>query len=145
MRYYAVIDTNVIVAALLSKNEDAATVRTVQAVLNGTIIPLYQKDILTEYEEVLLRPKFRLREDTVRFVLKAIRQFGTEIEPTPSGEILPDMDDLVFYEVALEKQDDHAYLVTGNQKHYPVRSFIVTPAEMMEIIRKSNDTTAFPI
>ena len=29
-----------------------------------------------------------------------------------------------------------AYLVTGNQKHYPIKDFIVTPAEMMEIIDK---------
>ncbi len=56
--------------------------------------------------------------------------------PQPTGEILIDMDDLVFYEVAMEMRDDDAYLVTGNQKHYPIRNFIVTPAEMMEIIEK---------
>ena len=44
------------------------------------------------------------------------------------------MDDLIFYEVAMGKRDDDAYLVTGNQKHYPIRDFIVTPSEMMEII-----------
>ena len=47
------------------------------------------------------------------------------------------MDDLIFYEVAMEKRDDDAYLVTGNQKHYPLRNFIVTPTEMMAIIEKS--------
>ena len=41
-----------------------------------------------------------------------------------------------FYEVAMEKREDDAYLVTGNQKHYPIREFIVTPAEMLEIIEK---------
>lgn len=46
------------------------------------------------------------------------------------------MDDLVFYEVAMEKRDSGAYLVTGNQKHYPIKDFIVTPAEMMEILNK---------
>ena len=45
-----------------------------------------------------------------------------------------DMDDLIFYEVAMEKREDDSYLVTGNQKHYPVRDFIVTPAEIMEIL-----------
>ena len=59
-----------------------------------------------------------------------------EVFPQPSGEILIDMDDLVFYEVAMEKRDDDAYLVTGNQKHYPIKDFIVTPAEMMDIIDK---------
>lgn len=47
------------------------------------------------------------------------------------------MDDLIFYEVTMEKRDEDAYLVTGNQKHYPIRDFIVTPAEMMEIIKRS--------
>ena len=59
-----------------------------------------------------------------------------EVFLQPTGEILVDMDDLVFYEVAMEKRDDDAYLVTGNQKHYPIKDFIVTPAEMMEIIDK---------
>ena len=54
----------------------------------------------------------------------------------PPGEILVDMDDLVFYEVALEKRGDNAFLVTGNLQHYPVKSFIVTPAEMMKIIHE---------
>lgn len=50
------------------------------------------------------------------------------------------MDDLIFYEVAMEKRDNDAYLVTGNQKHYPIRAFIVTPAEMMKIIQEGEET-----
>ena len=49
------------------------------------------------------------------------------------------MDDLVFYEVAMEKRDEDTYLVTGNQKHYPIRNFIVTPAEMMKIIEQGKE------
>ena len=56
--------------------------------------------------------------------------------PQATGEILIDMDDLIFYEVAMEKREDGAYLVTGNQKHFPVKDFIVTPAEMMQIINE---------
>ncbi len=37
------------------------------------------------------------------------------------------------------KRDDNAYLVTGNQKHYPVRDFIVTPAEMIAILEQQYD------
>ena len=136
MKYYAVIDTNVIVAALLTKNRDSATLRVVNAVLDGTIIPLYHQEILAEYKEVLHRPKFHLRESTLQFVLNAITQYGIEVFPQPSGEIFVDMDDLIFYEVALEKRDDDAYLVTGNQQHYPLKDFIVTPAEMLNIIRE---------
>ena len=63
MIYYAVIDTNVFIAALLSKNEDAATVRVLEAMFDGVIVPLYHNDILAEYEEVLHRSKFCFKEE----------------------------------------------------------------------------------
>ena len=62
MEYYAVIDTNVLLSALLSKNEDSATVRVLNAVFDGIIIPLYHQDILFEYNEVFHREKFHLQE-----------------------------------------------------------------------------------
>lgn len=136
MKCYAVVDTNVIVSALITKNPDSPPRQVFRAMLTGDIVPLYYPDILAEYEEVLCRKKFHLQVETVRTVVDAIRQFGIEVQPKPTGEILIDMDDLVFYEVAMEKRDDGAYLVTGNQKHYPVRHFIVTPAEMVEILKK---------
>ncbi|MDO5422868.1 MAG: putative toxin-antitoxin system toxin component, PIN family [Eubacteriales bacterium] len=136
MRCCAVVDTNVLVSALLSKKDDAATVRVLRAMLSGRFTPLYHAEILEEYEEVLHRPKFHLSEDLIRTVLSAVKRYGIEVFPQPTGEILIDLDDLIFYEVAMEKREDGAYLVTGNQKHYPVRDFIVTPAEMMEILEK---------
>ena len=50
--------------------------------------------------------------------------------------ILPDMKDLPFYEVVMEKRDDNAYLVTGNIKHFPKEPFIVTARELLEILEK---------
>lgn len=134
MKCYAVVDTNVIVSALLSKREDAATVQVLRAMLKGHFTPLYHEDILNEYEEVLRRSKFHLSENVICTVISAVKRYGIEVFPQPTGEILIDMDDLVFYEVAMEKRDDHSYLVTGNQKHYPVKDFIVTPSEMMKIL-----------
>ena len=86
---------------------------------------------------MLHRSKFHFKEETIQLVINSVKQYGVEVFPKPTGEILVDMDDLVFYEVAMEKRDDDAYLVTGNQKHYPIKDFIVTPAEMMEIIDSS--------
>ncbi len=134
MEYYAVIDTNVLLSALLSKNENSATVRVIDSVFEGKIIPLYHQDILSEYDEVLHREKFHLHENRIRTVLDAVRQYGVEVFPQSTGAVLIDMNDLIFYEVAMEKRDDDAYLVTGNQKHYPFRDFIITPVEMMAII-----------
>lgn len=136
MKCYAVIDTNVIVSAIISKNPDSPPKKIFRAMLNGEITPLYHEYILQEYEDVLSRKKFHLNLETVKTVLKAVRQFGIEVIPTPTGEIFVDMDDLIFYEVTMEKREDNAYLVTGNQKHYPIRDFIVTPAEMLEILEK---------
>ena len=36
----------------------------------------------------------------------------------------------------MEKRDDDSYLVTGNQKHYPLRDIIVTPTEMLQILER---------
>ncbi len=134
MKYYAVIDTNVLISALLSKNEASATVKVLDAVFEGRIIPFYHQDILAEYEEVLHREKFHLQDKTIQLVLNAFIQYGIEVFPQPTGEVFIDMDDLVFYEVAMEKRENNAYLVTGNQKHYPFKDFIVTPAEMIKIM-----------
>lgn len=132
MACYAVIDTNVIVAALLSKNPTSPTVKVINAIFFGEIIPLYHREIITEYSDVLHRGKFHLRDETIRKVLAAIQRLGIEIEPEPTGEVLIDMDDLIFYEVASTVVG--SYLVTGNQKHYPVKKFIVSPHEMTAIL-----------
>ena len=135
MKICAVVDTNVLVAALLSKNYDSASVGVVRAMLRGEFIPLYHEDILAEYDEVLHRKKkYNLSDKAIQILLKGIRENGIEVFPKPTGEILIDEDDVIFYEVAMEKRDDDAYLITGNIKHYPVRDFIVTPAEMMRIL-----------
>ncbi len=134
MVYYAVIDTNVLVSALLSKKDNAATVQVIEAVFRGKIVPLYHEDILHEYDEVLHRSKFSFNSDTIRVVMNFIKEYGIEVFPRSTGSMMVDMDDLIFYEVTMEKREDNAHLVTGNLKHYPTRDFIVTPAEMMEII-----------
>ena len=137
MKCCAVVDTNVLVAALLSKRNDSPTVRVIRAMISGEFIPLYHKEILAEYEDVLHRKKkYDLSEAAIQIILNAIRHYGIEVFPRPTGEIFVDEDDIIFYEVAMEKRDDNAYLVTGNMKHYPVRDFIVTPAEMMDILDK---------
>ena len=48
---------------------------------------------------------------------------------------MPDPEDIVFYAVTMEKrQDQEAYLVTGNIKHFPEKPFVVTPREMLAIL-----------
>ena len=138
MRYYAVFDTNLLVSSLLTKRTDTATAKVVDAISSGDIIPLYNQEILEEYDEVLHRAKFSFSEQRIRRILQMIRQFGLAVNPSPTGETLVDMNDLVFYEIVMEKRNDDAYLITGNIRHFPNRDFIVTPSEMMEILRKDH-------
>jgi hypothetical protein len=68
-------------------------------------------------------------------MLSAIERYGIHVDAASSGEILPDMKDLPFYEVVLEKRDDDAYLVTGNIKHFPKKPFIVTASQMLDVLK----------
>ena len=72
----------------------------------------------------------------IDYLLSAIEKYGILVSPLPSGIVLPDMKDLPFYEVVLEKPDDGAYLVTGNIKHFPKEPFVVTPRELLDILDK---------
>lgn len=136
MLYYAVVDTNVLVSTLLTKNDDAATVQVLRKIFAGDVIPLYSIETMAEYREVLARRKFRFYKDLVDYVLLAIEKFGILINPSPTAVTLPDMDDLPFYEIVMERIEDDPYLVTGNIKHFTKESFIVTPAEFLEIISR---------
>ncbi|MBE6251485.1 MAG: PIN domain-containing protein, partial [Bacteroidales bacterium] len=98
----------------------------------GTITPIYNDEILNEYSTVLTRSKFKIAKEKIDAVLTEIKTKGIHSERVNSGETLPDAKDLVFYEVALSKED--SFLVTGNLKHFPKKPFVVSPAEMMEII-----------
>ena len=133
---YTVIDTNVLVSALLSSHDDAATVQVVGKLFSGEVIPLLCEEILREYNEVLRRKKFKFSEALIVELLDVIERCGKMVVPSPTGEILPDMKDLPFYEVVAEKRDDDAYLVTGNIKHFPKKPFIVTANEFLEILKQ---------
>lgn len=67
------------------------------------MIPIFCDELLKEYNEVLRRAKFHFSEDIVNMLLQTIEKYGERIVPSPKGELLPDMKDLPFYEVIVEK------------------------------------------
>jgi len=56
-----VVDTNVLVSGLLTRDERAPTARIVVSMLRGEFHLLLSMDLLKEYREVLLRPAIRSR------------------------------------------------------------------------------------
>ena len=141
MRYYAVFDTNVLVSSLLTQKRNSATALVIDAVTDGVITPFYSPEMMEEYEEVLQRDKFPFSRTSIRRVLDMMRQFGVMVSSgasLPEEEDMPDKSDIIFYRVVMDKRDCDAYLITGNARHFPEKPFIVTPAEMMRIIRRSD-------
>ena len=137
MRCYAVLDTNVIVSALLSSKADAATVQVLQKLFSDSFCPVISKETMAEYTEVLHRAKFHFSPALVEDLLFAIEEKAEYVIPASTGAVLPDMKDLPFYEVVMEKRTDDAYLVTGNQKHFPAEPFIVTAREFLAILEQN--------
>lgn len=134
---YAVIDTNVLVSALITKNPEAATAKLVKLLLKQGFVPMYNAEIIAEYEDVLHRSKFPILPDVADTLIAFIIDHGVEASRIDFAEPMPDEDDRVFYEVSLNNED--SFLVTGNLKHYPVSPMVITPADFIRII--SSDVT----
>ena len=133
MHYYAVIDTNVLVSARLKFQSVPGQVA--NEALLGNLIPLLCDEIVAEYREVLGRPKFKFDSKAVNVFLDGIIDRGIFIDAVSVEEIIPDPKDIVFYEVVIEGRKEHeTYLVTGNIRHFPVKPFVVTPREMLDIM-----------
>ena len=126
----AVIDTNVLVSSFISRNTNSPTVRIIKAIIEGIFTPVYSDDILSEYEEVLGRGRFKLDPAAISILIQRIKEIGEAVSPIVSEEDFPDPDDKVFFCTALAGD---AQLVTGNIKHYPTAELVVTPAQFCEI------------
>ena len=136
MRFYAVIDTNVFVSAAMKPESVPGQV--LELVLDGVIVPVLNKEIIGEYRDVLLRPKFAFPEQIVKDILNELDDHAVYIDAEPLNVELPDPKDIVFYEVVMEeRKEEDAYLVTGNIKHFPEKPFIVTPRQMIDMILDS--------
>lgn len=131
-----VLDTNVIVSGLLSPF--GATGEIVRMLASGTLELCYDARILSEYRNVLLRPKFSFNQVQVDYLLDQIKMCGHIVAGKPLIKRLPELDDEPFLEVALAEKVQ--CLVTGNLKHYPVKKregmLVVSPTEFLDIYRK---------
>lgn len=132
MKIHAVIDTNVIVSAILTHNQESPTKLILAKVRNGQITPMINPAIMEEYIDVLSRSKFRLKQDVIQEIRCLFEVRGSQFDPEISEYCFIDPDDQVFYETYRMVED--AYLITGNKRHYPVEPRIVSPTEMISVI-----------
>jgi len=111
-----VLDTNVVVSALLKA--DGPPARLLAAVLGGGLRIAFDARILTEYRDVLLRPKFGFNPTHVDLVLEALERDGIAVAAPTWEYSLPDPDDRKFLEVA-SALEPPGVVITGNIRHFP--------------------------
>lgn len=133
-----VLDTNVLVAGLLSPFGSCGEI--LRMVSSGELILSLDARIISEYSEVLQRPKFKFKEDKVAALLEYIRFRGITAAPSPLANSLQDSDDEPFLEVALASKA--VCIITGNQKHFPAplcqRIKVFSPGEFVAFYKKRN-------
>lgn len=133
-----VLDTNVLVSGLLSPfHAPGEIVRMTSA---GMLQICYDARIISEYEQVLARPRFGFHAAHVEALLEQIKACGFQVVGRPLPRSLPDVCDEPFLEVAVAAKAD--CLITGNLKHYPL-SFrqgirILLPQDFLVFYRKNN-------
>jgi putative PIN family toxin of toxin-antitoxin system len=136
MNIHAVIDTNIIISALLTSNLSSPTKSVINKVRDGGIIPMINSDIMEEYSDVLSRSKFRFTETDIYDTLNLFKTKGENYTPECLRTVFIDANDVIFYETFLMRED--AYLITGNLRHFPSEPRILSPADMMHIIYLTN-------
>ena len=134
MKQLLIIDTNVLVAALLTRRNDSPTARLVDGMLDGSLLYLLSPELLAEYRAVLLRPKIatmhELTEDEVDQLLAEITANAIWREPKATNHEPPDANDAHLW--ALLACEPNAVLITGDQlllQNPPSGRVLMRPSE----------------
>ena len=126
-----VLDTNVLVVGLLSPFGPCGDI--IRMVSAGNLTLCVDSRVLSEYHEVLGRPKFNFDQDKVAAILDYIEHHSLVVTSVPLSASLPDPDDEPFLEMAISGGAN--YLVTGNGAHFPSRLCqgvkVVSPADFL--------------
>jgi uncharacterized protein len=126
-----VIDTNVLVSALLHANSLPEAV--IKLAVSRNVQWLASEPILVEYAEVLRRPRFAIDSDKLADAMMRIQASVAVVVPIIRIEATIDPDDNIFLECAQAGSAD--YIVTGNIRHFPrtwQKTQILTPREFID-------------
>lgn len=126
-----VIDTNVLVSALLHPGRVPDQALTALHVHRGVVV--HDPRIVAEYRAVLARPKFAaVAPSAADALLARLCAHGEALDTVaPWAGDMTDPDDRAFVEVALAGRADA--LVTGNVRHFPstLAFAVLTPAALL--------------
>ena len=139
MKYSAaVIDTNVVVAGLLTGSVDSPTARILDGMCKGAFPFLLSTALLAEYREVLLRAKIRalhrLSGRDVDVLLTALAANAIVREPAPRTGA-PDANDSHVW--SLVQSEANCILVTGDHaliESPPPQSSVLPPRQFADLL-----------
>src|SRR5271165_6195143 len=113
----AVLDTNIVVSALLSPEGSIASILDLAALQQFRCY--VSVPILAEYVDVLGRAYLGLNQRTTSRAVERLRRSAVIVEPSRQVRACLHAGDNKFLECALDARAD--YIVTGNVRHFPVR------------------------
>jgi len=137
-----IIDTNVLVAGLITAEPNSPTARVLDAMLDGSLFYLLSAELLREYRNVLLRPRLArlhgLNELEIDQLLTEITANAIWREPLPdTDQPSPDPQDAHLW--SLLASEPTAVLITGDRlliENPRLQSSIISPATWAEHFRK---------
>ncbi len=137
-----VVDTNVIVSALIQKSYPYLIIN--ELYIEGKFELCVSEELMAEYNEVLARPKFAIFQDffsQAQALLADIEIKASRHLPTKQITLISDKDDNMILELADECSAD--FIITGNTNDFSFRNYkstkIVTPKEYWENCKPANE------
>lgn len=135
------MDTNVLVSGLLSPFGPPGEIA--RMIASGTLRLCFDARILTEYDEVFARPRFRFNSEQTQVLLEQIKTEGFSVAGDPLPARLPDPTDEPFLEAAVAGEAE--CLITGNIRHFPSAkrqgAIVLSPSEFLDYFRAQNQIT----
>ena len=124
------LDTNIIISSI--KSSKGIPAKIVNLIYEEEDLQLYySSDIFAEYKKVLAYERLKISAENQKEILEVVKEVGILVEPALSDIPLLDESDRIFYDTA---KSVYAYLITGNIKHYPDESHIMSPAQFVEMV-----------
>jgi putative PIN family toxin of toxin-antitoxin system len=137
-----VVDTNVLIAGLITKDAQSPVARIVDHMLSGSIIYLLSPALLDEYRAVLLRPKLSrlhgLTEREIDSLLTDLVANAIWRDPGPAGPA-PDPGDSHLW--SLLNSNAGSVLITGDRlliDHPPDRASVISPRTYVERVAENS-------
>ncbi len=117
-----VLDTNIVISSALG----GALVLILEGWDEGKFTVIVTSDILSEYFEVLNRPKFRLKQETIDKIARYLYQFSEFVVPEERIQFIEaDPKDDKFLEAAIAGKVD--FIVSGDKHLLDLKEFQSIP------------------